>query len=528
MNTRLNTLLLGTIFVLAAIVRVGVAMRSPLWVDEIFSLAIATGHSLEHPAPVADPALGDFAERDRPETASALRRYLGHDDPPATPARVLRAVMLSDTSPPLYYLLLYGWTLMVGTGDLALRMFSVVWALACLPLLAAIARRVGGSRAVVSTCALFAFSPPAVYYSTEGRMYSLLWFCILATALLSLILRQRGGGRGLFALWIVASAAGFLTHYFFVFPWAAIVAWLVFRPGSFPRSRLAVCIVLVAALVSPWYVKAPENFSNWRVTQGWLEMEPSRFDRLKATTDFTLQYFTGKSVRYWKLHRRSTTAALTLFGVVAVVMLWRMRGRAFDDRRLLLWLWFAAACAGPMLYDLVKDTYAVDMPRYALAALPAAYLLAAVGLACLRFRTRTALLALIVLAWAPSLRSIYRNPARSGPPLWALAYNISKSNGPSDLVLVHSIPSGVLALARYVDGPVALGAWVGQLGQRRVPESLSTLLANRTRVLFVKFHHVGEAAPEEEWLRQHACVASETWIGPAFVADFRPKDAPTF
>ena len=104
--------------------------------DEVSSLAIATGHSLDHPAATADPALGRAAEE--------FTRYLAHDDPPASPARVVRAVLLSDTSPPLYYLLLYGWTLVFGTSDVALRLFSTACSLACLPFLVGIARRTGG------------------------------------------------------------------------------------------------------------------------------------------------------------------------------------------------------------------------------------------------------------------------------------------------------------------------------------------------------------------------------------------------
>ena len=120
------------VFVVAALVRLGLTGWHSLWVDEVFSLAIATGHSLEHPAATADPALGDFVEPKGPVHAEEFQRYLAHDDPPASPARVVRAVLLSDTSPPLYYLLLYGWTLVFGTSDVALRLFSTSL-VACMP-----------------------------------------------------------------------------------------------------------------------------------------------------------------------------------------------------------------------------------------------------------------------------------------------------------------------------------------------------------------------------------------------------------
>ena len=172
MTRRRSLWLLFAVFGLAAIVDVVIATRSGLWPDEVFSLALATGHSLEHPAAVADPALGDFREPDHPVPAAEFRRYLKHDEPPASPARVIRAVLLSDTNPPLYYLLLYAWTLIFGTSDMMLRLFSIVCSLACLPLLASIARRIGGEGAVLASCVLFAFSPLAIYYSTEGRIRS--------------------------------------------------------------------------------------------------------------------------------------------------------------------------------------------------------------------------------------------------------------------------------------------------------------------------------------------------------------------
>src|SRR5688572_13214767 len=100
----------------ALLLRVVLALRPGLWGDEIFSLAMATGHSLEHRAASADPARGDFVQNVGPEAASAYRRYVEHTDPPAGVGEVTRAVFISDTSPPLYYLLLNGWTRLTGTS----------------------------------------------------------------------------------------------------------------------------------------------------------------------------------------------------------------------------------------------------------------------------------------------------------------------------------------------------------------------------------------------------------------------------
>ncbi|HET9727048.1 MAG TPA: hypothetical protein VFP28_09055, partial [Gemmatimonadales bacterium] len=94
------------VVVIAALLRFVIAARQDLWADELFSLAIATGHSLEQPAVEADAAAGDVVEPAEAVAPAVFRRYLAHDTPPASPGRVIRAVRLSDTSPPHYYLVL--------------------------------------------------------------------------------------------------------------------------------------------------------------------------------------------------------------------------------------------------------------------------------------------------------------------------------------------------------------------------------------------------------------------------------------
>jgi hypothetical protein len=318
-----------------------------------------------------------------------------------------------------------------------------------------------------------------------------------------------------------------LTHYFFVFPWLAIVAYLLIRPGKLARTALVGCLLLLAILVLPWYTRVPESLASWRITKDWLKWQPRGFDRLAASRELMIQFFSGHS-HLWSDHGKLDFVAPILFGLVAVAMVWRLRAHAFSQSRLLLWLLFVATCAGPVLFDLVQHTYTTAVPRYAIAALPGAYLLAAVGLACLGQRTRVIVLVLIVLAWAPNVLSIYGNQSRNWQPIREISRAASVNGTPSDLILVHSIPSGVLGISRYANEFAAMASWVGQLGTRRVPESIHKLAAGRTRIVFVKVHAVREPAPEENWLRANAVVSHETRLGSARIIDFRPLHAETF
>ena len=149
-----------------------------------------------------------------------------------------------------------------------------------------------------------------------------------------------------------------------------------------------------------------------------------------------------------------------------VAMTWRLRMRMFDRRRLLLWLWFIAACAGPFAFDFLQRTYTVAVPRY--AAPPCQLRTCSQqwdSPASLPLQVIT--LSLIIFAWSPNLVSIYQGISRGGEPLRDVARAVSSDGGPSELILAHSIPSGVLGIARYANGSAEFASWVGQLGELR-------------------------------------------------------------
>lgn len=519
---------LFSLVIIAGVLQFNLVGRHSLWADEFFSLAIATGHSLEHPAKVAHAQLGDFVEPTTAAPAADFRRYLQHESPPAGISRVVRAVLLSDTSPPLYYILLYVWTLLFGTSDIALKLFSVSWSLASLPLLAAVARRIAGKQAAIASCILFAFSPLLIYYSTEGRMYSLLIFLALATAWTSLVLQERGASLGYCLLWVALSVAGFLTHYFFIFPWLANAVFLFLQPEKFRRRCLLVCMVITGLAILPWMWVAAGSFNSWRVTKDWLHWKPAGFHRLSALLGQFLQFFSSEGHGLWRTPRWSTLLALFLFALAMGAAAWRLSWQCFAGKRLLLWLWFLAACAGPSAIDLLQHTYTADVPRYALGGVPAACLLAGVFLPCVGGGLGMVLTCLIIAAWLPGLGNIYRQRARSSEPVRQMAQLISKTANPSDLVLVHSIPSGVLGISRYVETSAPIASWVGQLGNRESPKSLLALARGHSRLLLVKVHEVGQLAPEEDWLRANAVVADEKRMQAIRLIYFQPKNASIF
>ena len=95
-------------------------------------------------------------------------------------------------------------------------------------------------------------------------------------------------------------------------------------------------------------------------------------------------------------------------------------------------------------------------------------------------------------------------------------------------MIVHSVPSGVLGIARYMPIEIPTASWVGQLRQRRVPQDVERFIAGRDRVILVKIHEVGEPAPEEGWLLERSRLAFATTDGSGSIEIFVPLSGQTF
>jgi hypothetical protein len=487
--------------VAAAVIRIALIPRQALWADEVFSLAIATGHSLEQPANQSQPKLGDYFENPEPQSASFYRKYLENDHG-ANVVRVTRAVLLSDTSPPLYYILLHGWTVMFGTSDFSLRLFSVLWSLAAMPLLFLIGRALNSSKAGLLACMFFAIASQAIYYSTEGRMYSLVWFLVSAYAYAMLKLHDEGLRWDRVLIAVLAGAGGLLTHYFFMFSWLACTAWLLVGKGRTTRWTPVFVGLAIMIIVLPWYVHLPGSIKAWRVTGYWLYTRNSLWPRRTAFIHLLWSFFSIEGT--WGGSKRIDLLGIVC--VVAVVMAACMRRprQILDRRTAILWFWLVATILGPIAFDALRGTFTSIEDRYVLAGLPAAFVLFAIFLREMPAGTGIVAGSAIVMIWAIGDRRIFLNPSRDSEPYRGVALRIDRESPRPDLAVLHAIPSGVLGIARYLRSDVPLFTWVGQLRVRSMPNDIAEASAGAHKVILVKIHQVSEPAPESAWLQAHA------------------------
>jgi mannosyltransferase len=154
-----------------------------------------------------------------------------------------------ESTPPLYYLIAFGWTELFGKGEAGVRSLSALIGTMTVPVAFAAGARLVSRTVGLIAAALVAASPLLVTYSQEARAYSLLvLLCALSFWAFLTALDERKTRD--FALWALASAAALCTHYFAVFLLAVEAVWLL---AAGPRRQAlaatgAVALVGVALL----------------------------------------------------------------------------------------------------------------------------------------------------------------------------------------------------------------------------------------------------------------------------------------
>jgi mannosyltransferase len=139
---------------------------------------------------------------------------------------MLHAVKNSESNPPLYYVLAWGWAKAFGSGEIGIRSLSALLGAATVPVVFLAAREAASERAGLIAAAIAAVNPMLIWYSQEARSYALL--VLLGAVSLLFFLRAVRGGRGSdLAFWALASAGALCSHYFAVFAVAIEAAWLL-------------------------------------------------------------------------------------------------------------------------------------------------------------------------------------------------------------------------------------------------------------------------------------------------------------
>jgi 4-amino-4-deoxy-L-arabinose transferase-like glycosyltransferase len=444
---------------------------------------------------------------------------------PGSFGHMLHEVEASESNPPFYYVLAWGWAKAFGTGEVGLRSLSALLGLLAVPVGYLIGRQLTGRRAGLALAAVVAVNPMLVWYSQEARSYSLLvLFCGLS---LLFFLRALDSGRGRdLALWAVCSALALCSHYFAFFLIGLEAAWLLLalreRRRAVAAALAAVALTgaallpLIAAQVDPSHI-------------GWIENSPlsARF------YETGVSFLAGETGHVIAEPPRERFALLPAVVAALALLLVAVRGGRRERRGAAIGIALGlgvAALAG--LAALAGKDYVVE--RNLLPALPP--LAAALAVCCSVERARRLGLVLLVALcayWLAFAVYVTRTPNLQRPDFRTLTEDLGPARGRRAIVSWKLAADPVRWYLR--DGSVRWYGGPERLGEVDVVSK--PLVAGRPVSLPPSFHQAGRVRldrltltryvstqPMRLWF--HTLRAIPTGFGSPGVVLDGPREAP--
>ncbi|MGE5335895.1 MAG: glycosyltransferase family 39 protein [Nitrososphaerota archaeon] len=345
---------------------------------------------------------------------------------PGSFAHMLHEVRVSESNPPLYYVLAWGWAKVFGSGEFELRALSALFGLAVVPVAFLIGRELASRRAGLVLAALVAVNPMLIWYSQEARSYALLAFFGALSFYFFLRALNMARGRDL-ALWALASSLALWSHYFAAFPVGIEAVWLL---GAL-RDRWRALLPALAAVGAAIAALLPLIAAQINATHiGWIGESPLPTRFLEAGASFLLGetgHVIAEPVRYGY-------ALVPAAAVAAALALLAVRGNP-DERRagavgLAIGLG-VVALAG--LAALAGKDYVVE--RNLLPALLPLAAAVAVGFAVAGARRLGAALAVVLcLYWLAFDVYVTQKPNLQRPDLRTLSQEIGPAKVPRAVV----------------------------------------------------------------------------------------------
>src|SRR5437763_1642150 len=181
-----------------------------------------------------------------PHEDEALALFVGRGSLP----HVVHTVIAVRGGAPLHFAL--AWAVVhLGGGLTALRVVSLLFAVASIPLIALLGARLADRLVGLVAALLAAGAWVLLFHGIFGRMYSLFLFTSTLSFLLLLDALDRGGRRR-FALWAVAALATLGTHPYGVLVLAAQVVYIALRGTRRRDAAVTLGAIAVAAIPFWW------------------------------------------------------------------------------------------------------------------------------------------------------------------------------------------------------------------------------------------------------------------------------------
>jgi hypothetical protein len=415
--------------------------------------------------------LGWFLRTWPPHEDETLALFVGRSSLP----HLLRTVITERGGAPLHFV--FAWLVVhLGGGLTALRLVSLIFAVASVPLIALLGARLADPITGLVAAALSSATWVLLFHGVYGRMYSLFLFLSLACTL-SLLRALDRGGRGAWALWVATALLTVAAHPYGVLMLGGQGAYvLVARRDRIRGAVFAGAAVLVLGI--PFWLTD-------LVLAGRFDVGVGGGGAKLGGPGAVVRYFwrsVGDATAGWwpvallalaaatfgivRMRRDARALVLCSGGVTAAAfLLARLGGSAAPESRHLIFLL-------PLFAIAVATAITVLARRYAALAVVATAALVVTQVAWAWHRTSP------LFDWEPDARQAARGEAEawlartSRPddvlfgyePLYLGAWERSRSSFPSTVV-PRADPDLALRTLRR-EAPLGRGVWVLDASER--------------------------------------------------------------
>jgi 4-amino-4-deoxy-L-arabinose transferase-like glycosyltransferase len=294
---------------------------------------------------------------------------------------MLELLRTTDVHPPLHHVVLWFTVRLLGTGELAVRLPSLIAATALVPLLYVAARELYDRRAGYAAAALGTVAPFAVWYAQEARMYALFMvFALLALWLQVRILRGSERTRDWLGYALAAAALVYTQYFGLLFIAVQAVAFAVAAArGALPLKRALAWAGVLGLLVSPLAPFAFDQFqANEAGGRGFQQPAQAGGAVEPGAAPGAYAALTNAAWAVLGYHSDTTMTAMAALWPLALLLALAMmgRGRSWTTMQIVA----CAVLPGVALFALGQAKPFVFEVRYFVGAVPLVLLLIARGL----------------------------------------------------------------------------------------------------------------------------------------------------
>jgi mannosyltransferase len=230
------------------------------------------------------------------------------------PGEMLRLIPQLESTPPLYYCVVWIWAHIFSNGPAGLKSLSALCGTLTIPIVYAAALKLLPSRrAALIVAALTAFNPLLVWYSQEARAYSMLVMFSACTLLAFAYVRERPRKVAVI-YWVLACALALVTHYYAAILIVPEAAWLLYEHRHSRAVKVGIAVIAAVGLaLLPLAIRQSRNRSNH-----WIEHSSYLFRLRQVPALFLIGPET-----HWRVLLKFLAFAMIALSVVLLV--WRSR-----------------------------------------------------------------------------------------------------------------------------------------------------------------------------------------------------------